>query len=398
MKILLLSTRFPLPPRRGQQVRSLEWLEALKEHELRLLCPEAPDADPTELIARIGPGLRIRCWADSPLRRLLAAPRGMFRGQPLQESIFSTGMARAILRTMLGEEGLDLLIIQMVRCAWAMEICRKTAPDLPVLFDVIDAMGLHFGRRADQGGPTARLSRIEGNRCLRREKLLVDRADRVIAVARRDLDFLGVSPEKGRVIPVAGRVPGSPDQERDRMRLLLSGNLGYQPTVEGALWFARAVWPRLKKEFPGLSWVLAGARPPRAIRKLAALDGVEVHADPPSLAPFLAGAGIAIAPMASGSGVSMKILEAWAAGLPVVAHPWTLGGVEGDGRQAALQAETPGEWTEAIRRLLGDEELRSRLVEGGREIRQRVYHPDAVAAAIRESVRELVPEPAKAQS
>jgi len=69
---------------------------------------------------------------------------------------------------------------------------------------------------------------------------------------------------------------------------------------------------------PEARWVLAGARPPRAVRRLAALPGVEVHPDVPDLDPYLAAATVAVAPMPTGSGVPMKVLEAWAAGIPVV--------------------------------------------------------------------------------
>jgi len=389
MKILLISTRFPLPPRRGQQVRSLEWLEALKGHELRLLCPEAPDAEPAELIARIGPGLRIRCWSDSMLRRLRAAPAALLRRHPLQEAIFETGMARAMLGSMLEEEGLDLVIIQMVRCAWAMEICRRRAPQLPVFFDAIDAMGLHFGRRAGGRGLMARLSGLEGRRCREREMRLASEADAVTAVSRRDLNFLEIPPEKGKVIPVAGRVRPIPDEKQAPPLLLLSGNLGYRPTVEGALFFARRVWPVLKQKHPALRWVLAGSRPPRAIRRLAGIEGVEVVADPEDLAPHFARALVAIAPMASGSGVPMKILEAWAAGLPVVAHPWAADGLEEGGNGALLKAGSTREWVDSVGRMIEDTELRNRLRERGREIWRRFYHPDAVAASIREAVTAI---------
>lgn len=391
MKILLLGTRFPLPARRGQQVRSLEWLEALKNHELRLLCPESPEADPTELIARIGPGLRIRCWADSPLRRALAAPRGLLRGWPLQEAIFSTGMARAVLHTMLGEEGLDLLIIQMVRCSWALDICRECAPDLPVLFDAIDSMGLHYSRQGRGGGLGSVFSQIEAQRCQARERELTAQADFVTAVARRDLDYLQASPEKSRVIPVSGRSQTTPpDRSVIPPRILLSGNLGYRPTVEGALWFARCVWPYVKREFPALQWDLAGARPPKQIQRLEKLDGIQVHPNPESLDPFLKKAGIAIAPMASGSGVPMKVLEAWAAGIPVVAHPWTLGGVEGEASEAALEAETPEQWIQAIHLLMEDDEQRKRLVDKGQLLWKALYHPKAVADGILESVQNTI--------
>jgi len=292
---------------------------------------------------------------------------------------------------MLGEEGLDLLIIQMVRCSWALDICRECAPGLPILFDAIDAMGLHYARQAAGGGLGSVISRIEARRCSARERELTAQADFVTAVARRDLDFLKAMPKKSRVIPVSGRSQTPPpDRSVIPPRILLSGNLGYRPTVDGALWFARFVWPHVKREFPALQWDLAGARPPKQIQRLEKLDGIQVHPNPESLDPFLKNSGIAIAPMASGSGVPMKVLEAWAAGVPVVAHPWTLGGVGGGGAHAALKAEAPGEWIKAIHLLMENDEQRQQLIEKGQQVWKALYHPKAVADGILESVQATI--------
>jgi glycosyltransferase involved in cell wall biosynthesis len=132
--------------------------------------------------------------------------------------------------------------------------------------------------------------------------------------------------------------------------------------------------------------VLAGARPAQAVRRLAELPGVEVHGDVPELAPFLARASVAIAPMASGSGVPMKVLEAWAAGVPVVAHPWAAAGLASADEPAVEVAEDPAQWIEALMRLLGDEQAAAKLAARGRAEWLATYHPDCVAEAVREAV------------
>jgi glycosyltransferase involved in cell wall biosynthesis len=166
--------------------------------------------------------------------------------------------------------------------------------------------------------------------------------------------------------------------------VILSGNLGYRPTIRAALWFADRVWPRVLDSVPSAKWVLAGARPGAAIRRLASRPGVEVHSDVGDLGGFLRRARVAIAPMASGSGVPIKILEAMAAGVPVVADPWSADGLEDPSAVVAVHDEV--EWIDALRRLLTDSGAAREQAVKGAEVWRAHYAPDRVGARIREAV------------
>jgi glycosyltransferase involved in cell wall biosynthesis len=170
--------------------------------------------------------------------------------------------------------------------------------------------------------------------------------------------------------------------------ILLSGNLGYRPTVRGALWFATEVWPRLRSLVPKVRWVLAGARPVEALRRLGQTPGIEVHADVPDLGPYLVNTRVAIAPMSSGSGVPMKVLEAMAARVPAVVHPWAAEGLVKEASDAVVVASSAEEWVAALEPLLREPGSAGDLGERGYEMWQRFYHPDRVADQIREVVTQ----------
>jgi len=170
--------------------------------------------------------------------------------------------------------------------------------------------------------------------------------------------------------------------------VLLSGNLGYRPTVRGAQWFAREVWPRLRTAVPEARWVLAGARPTAVVRRLARLPGVEVRADVPDLRSYLTASRVAIAPMSSGSGVPMKVLEAMAAGVPAVVHPWAAEGLVREAGEAVAVASEADDWVAALQSLLRDPGAAHALGRRGHELWRRYYHPDSIAEQIREIVAE----------
>ena len=125
------------------------------------------------------------------------------------------------------------------------------------------------------------------------------------------------------------------------------------------------------------------------IRRLAARPGVRVEADPPELGTILSAARVAIAPMASGSGIPMKVLEAWAAGVPVVATPHAVEGLQ-DGLRATLSATSAADWIDAVSRLLSDPAEGARVAELGLAAWRAAYSPNQVRQAIRAAVAAAV--------
>jgi glycosyltransferase involved in cell wall biosynthesis len=277
----------------------------------------------------------------------------------------------------------------MVRCGWAADAVRQTDPGLPMIFDAIDCMALHYRRAAESvGGLLRPVVRWEADRCRRRESDLVAGAALTTAVSGRDLDALDAG-ARGMVVAVTGGVePTSAASLGGEPIVLLSGNLGYRPTVRSALWFADRVWPRLRDRAPSARLVFAGARPAAVIRRLGSAPGIEVHADVDDLGSYLRRARVAIAPMASGSGVPIKILEAMAAGVPVVADPWAAGGLEDP--SAVLVADGEAAWVEHLGRLLEDPAAARLQAARGTEVWRAHYAPDRIASQIREAAAVAV--------
>lgn len=382
MRILLVASRFPLPPWRGNQLRTVQWLDALADHRCALLCP-AGDAS----VTMTGERLEVITLPRRAAGGIVGAAAGFLRGRPAQEGLYGGAAARRLLDEVLTSFVPDLVVVQMVRSAWA--VGRLSAlPNRPrVLFDAIDCMGMHFERAASSVNRILRpIYRLEARRCREREAELVRRAAVTTAVSRRDLEALAAG-ARGHVVPVTGGVAGGRRRTPPACpTVLLSGNLGYRPTVRAACWFAARVWPELRRRVPTARWILAGARPAAAVRRLGRLDGVEVHGDVADLGAFLDRATVAIAPMAEGSGVPIKVLEAMAAGVPVVADPWAAGGLL-DVEAVAVAADA-AEWARVLQRLLTDPVAARDQVAAGAEAWRNHYHPRRVRQAVRAAVSD----------
>jgi hypothetical protein len=182
---------------------------------------------------------------------------------------------------------------------------------------------------------------------------------------------------EARVLEVGG--PG---------RLVFTGNLGYFVNDDAVRWFLRDVWPSLHRSRPDIVLTIAGARPRRRLRRLiATAEGrVELLNTPEDMAPILATANVSLAPMRAGSGIPVKVLEAWAAGTPVVASPWAAAGASGCDEETLLIADTAPEWCAAVIRLIDDSALAERLAQAGL---RRVHEHHSVSAA-RDAIESAV--------
>lgn len=122
--------------------------------------------------------------------------------------------------------------------------------------------------------------------------------------------------------------------------LLFVGHLGYWPNVRAAERLVEGILPLVRETFPSASAVLAGRSPGAAVQSIAAMRGIELHENPPDLSVLYTKADIAVVPLSEGGGTRIKILEAMASGLPVVATSLAAEGLELAENEEILLAES----------------------------------------------------------
>ncbi len=373
MRIVLASSRFPWPARRGNDLRTLQMAEALSTaHAVKVLVPEGAATVPAGLPYAVE--LYRRTTTDRA--------RGLLRGRvagPLQGGLYASADLERRLRTAAAES--DLVVLQLVR----LERLARRLGERPLLVDLVDSLALNFAQRATLDRLAWRpFLHAEASRLRAAERALTRRAGATLLVSERDRSYLAelLPPESAarlRVVPIAIGAPAHlPAPAPGPPTIVLTGNLGYFPTREGALWWLREVWPELARRHAGLRLRFAGSRPPAALRHALAAAGGELHESPPDLGATIGAATLAIAPARCGSGVPIKVLEAWAAGVPVVATRWSAAGTAGEPGQDLLVAESAAEWLAAIETLLGDPARRQRLATAALACLRREHAPARV--------------------
>ena len=126
------------------------------------------------------------------------------------------------------------------------------------------------------------------------------------------------------------------------------GSLDWAPNQEGLKWFLRDVWPMLHDLYPELEFHIAGRKTPPEITNLR-LPQVYVHGEVDDSAEFLCRFPMTVAPILSGSGTRVKILDAMVSGRVVLTTQMGLEGIASRDREEVLVCRSPTAFVDQVR-------------------------------------------------
>ena len=137
--------------------------------------------------------------------------------------------------------------------------------------------------------------------------------------------------------------------------------MDYLPNVDAVCYFAEDILPLVRKSHPELHFVIAGRNPSRQVRRLGRHPNVLVTGAIPEVYSYVLGATVVVAPFRISQGVQNKILEALAAGQPVVSTSRPARAIGARHGETLLIADTAEEFASAVLSLLNDPSVRAKL-------------------------------------
>ena len=214
--------------------------------------------------------------------------------------------------------------------------------------------------------------RVDGRRFDRFESRLLADASLVTAVSDVDAAKLRAMAPQARIeiLPSGADVAGISwlDHGPSRSdRLVLLGTLGYLPNLDGARWLVGSILPAVRLSRPNAHVALVGSSPPADLASLAGPD-IDLVGPVDEVDDELAAGDVFVAPLRAGSGVRLKLLEAFAHGIPVVATSRAAEGLAVRDGIHLLIADDTATFARAVVRLLEDADLRHRLSRAARDL------------------------------
>jgi len=361
MKILFLSRWFPYPTNNGSKLRIYNLLRGLsKHHDVTLLSfADQPDVNPEAAeVKSICSDVQVIPWREfnpnstrAKLGFLSLKPRSII-------DTFSPEMAQAITQT-LNKQKYDVVIASQLQMAAYYPHFQNT----PALFEEIE-IGLIHGQAKTSGDKVQRLRHAFTWFKLRMYlSQLLRSFQAVTVVSEQEQKLIAQNFQHVKNIQVIPNCMNMDDYhdihvEAKPNTLIFTGSFRYHANYEAMVWFVREVFPLILEKVSDAQLIITGDH---ADLPLPSNQNVTLTGYVDDIKGLIASTTVALAPLWSGGGTRLKILEAMAIGTPVVATTKGAEGLDAQTGEHLFVTDIPDKFATHVIKLLIDGNLRRKM-------------------------------------
>ena len=356
MKILLVTSDFPYEGiKHGGGTLSLGWVRHLaRSHELWLLSflreeEEEHLSSTAAYFQEVRTVPARRGWFS----RLGRLPLLFSRPYP-EVATYSRRMKRE-LRGLLERVDFDLVQFEYSHMGQYLELVPPSLPRGIIFIDLVTAVLSRWVQIT--GGYKKYYYRRQERLTRRREEGYAVAATGALTLSEKDKKILeswrpGI---KARVLPLLleGELYSAPEGESEAGNILFIGAMHRPVNIDAALLLKKRILPLLERSYPDYRCYIVGHNPPSSLKRLST-DRFIVTGSVPRIEPYLDRAAVVVVPLRVAGGVIVKILQALAAGRPVVATTAANAGIGAEDGKEILLADRPENIADRLRELLED--------------------------------------------
>ena len=366
MNILFVTPRLPYPPLKGDQCIPYYRLKLLSRKHNIVLLTFYQDNNELEYLTELTPFCKeittIKLNKLYSFFNMLIG--GIFSKLPFQVLYFGSRAFKKSTQSLIKNRRFDIVHTYMLRMAEYTKDLNK-----PKVLDLIDLMQLNLKKRIS----TEKLIRKiffkeELKRIIRYENQIITKYDVSILVSDNDKNYIESDKIAAISLGVDTHIFKRHSNLPDNKTIIFSGNMGYFPNESAIIWFIEKCFGMIKREIPNAKLVIVGNNPNSKIKKIGDDPSISVTGFVESMVSELNKAQVAIAPMQSGYGMHIKIIEAMACALPVITTTSGLGAIKATHEKNVIIADNASDFTRSCIKLLNDYGMAKKIGDSARDL------------------------------
>jgi glycosyltransferase involved in cell wall biosynthesis len=407
MQVLWISHLVPYPPKSGALLRAYYLLRAVAaRHQVDLV---AFVQEP--LLASFYPDMRTAledCRANlSPMCRSVTfvpigkLTRPMGKVRTALESLFTRD---GYMANWLGSKAAARTLRQLCETHHyqvahfdheSLALYRDVCASMPATLGHHNAESHMLLRRADNESrlPARLYFRHEGRKLERYERRIAARFGAHVTCSPLDSERLAEVMPDARFHSIPNGVDVDYFVSRGAAKrpqsMIFVSSMSWYPNVDAVLFLLREIWPRVLAKMPAATLDIVGANAPESVRQAAQQRGVTLHGYVPDIRPLMDSAEIYVCPVRDGGGTKLKVLDALAMGMCLVAHPVACEGIAVTPSRDVIFANTPDEFATRIFELSNAPAQRAALGAAAREVAVNGYSFASIGAAFNDVLEQV---------
>jgi glycosyltransferase involved in cell wall biosynthesis len=370
--IAVVLSRFPYPLEKGDKLRAYyQLLDLCKVFDVHLICTTEKEIRPEDLEKIAALCKAVHIFKLKKINLFLNLCWALFDSKPFQVRYFHQKWIQRKIDQILKDIKPTHIYCQLIRASEYVKnyhACLKT-------IDYMDALSKGMERRTEQvWGIKKWIFSSEYKRLAKYERSIFDYFENHTIISKQDRNYI-MHPQREQITLVPNGVDNQFFEtfaiERN-FDLVFTGNMGYPPNIDAALFIEKEIIPELKALNLSLKCLISGANPHPSLTAISK-ENFKVNGWVEDIRESYLSARIFIAPMMIGTGLQNKLLEAMAMGLPCITSALANNALLAESEKEILIANDAKTFAVQINRLIKDPVLYKKISEAGQKFVKENY-------------------------
>lgn len=378
MKILFISYDFPFPPAGGSISRDYNLIKQMsKEHELHWINRTIRGKVKKEYKEEMQKYFKEMNIIEWDYRHTLSGLlKSLFSNTPYIITRFKSDEMTKIVTETISRNEFDLILCDHIYLS--QYIPDNVLGKIPVIPNNEDCGFTYYNRMTENSGIFRKVyAKSQWKKMLNYEIEVLKQYKVYITTSQKEKELISSYYGEGEIKVIENGVDTEfffyKQRNNFKPNIVFTAWFKYYPNSEAAVYFAKKVFPLIKKEIPEMEFYIVGKEPPQSVKDLEKTEGIKVTGYVDDVRKYLVNADATVIPLKIGGGTRLKILEAMSMKVPVISTELGAEGLKTEDGTNILIAKSDIDFAEKVVSLCRDKNLANQLSENGRHLVEENY-------------------------